>query len=233
MAVKPTVGVLLFPGTNCERETARAVEAVGGAARIVWHTEAKLKDLEAVIVPGGFSYGDYLRSGALARNSPVVDALRKFAASGKPVLGICNGFQILTEAGLLPGALLTNAGLVFAHRWQRLTVKATDRLWWNAPTGEVRMPIAHHQGCFYLSEAEYAKVASQVLFEYTLISAADPDLMESGTPNGSLYGIAGIRNAKGNVLGMMPHPERAMRAGYANGHGRTLFESLLAALKAQ
>ena len=232
MAVKPTVGVLLFPGTNCERETARAVEAAGGVARIVWHTETKLKDMDAVIVPGGFSYGDYLRSGAIARNSPVVDALRKFAGSGKPVLGICNGFQILTEAGLLPGALLTNAGLVFAHRWQRLTVKATDKLWWNAAPREVRIPIAHHQGCFYVPEAEYAKIASQVLFEYTLLSAADPDLLESGNPNGSVHAVAGIRNARGNVLGMMPHPERAMRGGFENGHGRVVFDSLLAALKA-
>lgn len=232
MAVTPTVGILLFPGTNCERETARAVEAAGGTARIIWHTETALKGVDAVIVPGGFSYGDYLRSGAIARNSPVVDALRKFAGGGRPVLGICNGFQILTEAGLLPGALLTNSGLVFAHRWQRLTVRATDKLWWHADPREVRMPIAHHQGCFYLDEAQYLKLAGQVLFEYTLISPSDPDQLESGNPNGSVHAVAGIRNAKGNVLGMMPHPERALRGGYENGHGRILFDSLLATLKA-
>ncbi len=235
MAVKPVIGIVQFPGTNCERETVNKVEEVGGTARVLWHEETSLQNVQAVIVPGGFSYGDYLRAGVIARTSPIMDAVKQFAAEGNAVLGICNGFQILTEAGLLPGALLTNASLTFVHKWQRLSVARQDTRWWNTDsTMSVRFPIAHHQGNYYIDEPGLAKIKDQVLFHYELTAAAgSPDFQtddEIGNPNGSVHAIAGVCNQQGNVLGMMPHPERAMLGTAGKDDGRILFDSLIASL---
>lgn len=227
MAVAPEVAVLVFPGTNCERETARAIEQAGGSARLVWHDDNSLGSAAAVVIPGGFSYGDYLRAGALARVSPIMTAVKEFATAGRPVLGICNGFQVLLEAGMLPGALLTNASLNFVHRWQPLTVESSDPLWWNDSTRLAVFPIAHQQGNYFASPELLKELeqSGQILFRYR----NDDRWPEADDhPNGSIAGVAGIRNVQGNILGMMPHPERACSTdNQALGTGRVLFRSLL------
>lgn len=223
--------IIVFPGSNCDRDVARAVQAAGlGPADLVWHEENSLPGgPELVVLPGGFSYGDYLRPGALAAGSPIMPAVREHAAGGGLVLGICNGFQILTEARLLPGALLPNAGLSFICRQACLKVERNDTPFSLAfePGEVVRFPIAHHEGLFFLPPAELDALEKQgrVLFRYAC--------GESGAagapwaPNGSLNGIAGILNEQGNVMGLMPHPERAT-LGHAGGgsDGRRFWKSL-------
>jgi phosphoribosylformylglycinamidine synthase subunit PurQ / glutaminase len=215
------VAVVVFPGTNCELDVVRVVEALGGEPRTVWHGDRSLGAADAVVLPGGFAHGDYLRTGAIARFSPVMDAVAEHAAAGGPVVGICNGFQILTEAGLLPGALQKNVGLKFLCRPVDLHVAATDTVLTNrAERGAaLRIPINHLEGN-YVCDA------------LTLRRLRDDDrvvLRYVSNPNGSVDDIAGICNEGRNVVGLMPHPERASDALLGSGDGLVLFESLLAA----
>ncbi len=214
-------GVVVFPGSNCDRDIAYVTqELLQQPTRMVWHEETDLQDLDVVIIPGGFSYGDYLRCGALARFSPVMQAVVDHAAAGKKVFGVCNGFQVLTESGLLPGALVRNRDLHFICDRPSLKVERTDLAWTQEyETGEViTLPIAHGEGCYYADAQTLAEIETnqQVLFRY-----------HGDNPNGSLNNIAGICNTQGNVLGMMPHPERAADSVLGLTDGIRLFKGLL------
>ena len=216
--------VVVFPGSNCDRDMAVAIEHVSGAApQMVWHGDAELPDrLDLIALPGGFSYGDYLRCGAIAARSPVMRAVVEAAERGVPVLGVCNGFQILTEAGLLPGALMRNAELDFVCREVELSVETGDTIFTRGyRAGEMlRVPVAHHDGSYFADDATLDRLEGEgrVAFRYT------------GPVNGSARSIAGLLNTRGNVLGMMPHPERAVEPAHGNTDGRRLFEGLLAAV---
>ncbi len=226
------VTVVLFPGSNCDTDAVEAVgAAIGADARLVRHDETDLKDPDFVILPGGFAYGDYLRSGAMARFSPAMEPVQRFAAAGGPVLGICNGFQVLCEAGLLPGAMLRNANLRFACKDVFLRVESARTPFTQAiPVGEVlRMPIAHGEGNWTADPATFEKMRAkdQIVFRYTTPEGG----REAGAnPNGSLDDVAGICNEPGNVVGLMPHPERASEAILGNTDGAKLFLSVAAAL---
>lgn len=221
--------VLVFPGINRERDMARAFESVTGAKpAMVWHTETELPDgIDVVAVPGGFSYGDYLRCGAIAARSPIIDAVKRHAERGGYVLGVCNGFQIVTEIGLLPGALMRNASLKFVCKEVRLRVDNATTAFTSAYTkGRViRCPIAHGEGNYFADPETLARLEGEgrVVFRYCDATGA---ITEAANPNGSLNGIAGIVNARGNVLGMMPHPENLIEALQGGIDGRGLFESL-------
>ena len=222
------VGVVVFPGSNCDHDTAHVVgEVCGQDVRLVWHKERDLADLDAVILPGGFSYGDYLRTGAIARFSPVMQAVGEFARRGGPVVGICNGFQILQEAGLLPGAMLRNGGVKFLSQPVHVRVERTDTpVTSGLAAGTVlTMPIAHGEGNFYAEPDEIARLedAGQVVFRYT---TKDGRLDPAANVNGSTAAIAGVCNAARNVVGLMPHPERASEAELGSADGRRLFEAL-------
>ncbi|MFA5786851.1 MAG: phosphoribosylformylglycinamidine synthase subunit PurQ [Actinomycetota bacterium] len=222
------VGVVTFPGSNDDRDALHAVAVMGGEPVALWHNDADLKGVDAVVLPGGFSYGDYLRTGAIARFAPVMGAVCDFAESGGPVLGICNGFQILCEAGLLPGALLRNSGLAFICRWVHLRVESAQSRWSRAARlGEViRIPIKHGEGRYY-ADAETLKSLEdndQVVLRYCDESGR---VTEEANPNGSFGNIAGIRNSSGNVLGMMPHPEHAVDSLLGPTGGRAIFGSLI------
>ena len=227
-------GVVVFPGSNCDRDAAMVVrDVLGQPTRMVWHEDSDLSDLDVVILPGGFSYGDYLRCGAIARFSPALQATIAHAKQGKLVLGICNGFQVLTEAGLLPGALVRNRDLHFVCDRVSLRVERTDLPWTqNYQSGQViTLPIAHGEGC-YFADADTLKQLEdnrQVVFRYC---SASGEIGESTNVNGSLHNIAGICNAQGNVLGMMPHPERAADKLLGCIDGLHLFESVLSRLMA-
>jgi len=221
--VKPRVGVVTFPGSNDDRDALRAVALMGGEPVSVWHRDRDLGGADAVILPGGFSYGDYLRTGAIARFAPAMAAVRDFAAAGGPVLGVCNGFQILCEAGLLPGAMIRNRGLSFICRWVHVRAEAGD--------GEVlEIPIKHGEGQFVASPDELARIEGQgmVGFRYC---APDGSLDERFNPNGSTHAIAGLWNEAGNVLGMMPHPEHAVDPDLGPTGGQQVFQWLLAAAR--
>ncbi len=214
-------GVLVFPGSNCDRDVAYVTrDILKQPTRMVWHEETDISDLDVVVIPGGFSYGDYLRCGAIARFSPVMQATVEHANKGKLVLGICNGFQVLTEAGLLPGALVRNRGLHFVCDRISLRVERTNLPWTQLyQKGEViTLPIAHGEGNYYADADTLAQLedSDRVLFRY-----------QGENPNGSLNNIAGICNIKGNVLGMMPHPERASDSMLGSTDGLKLFEGLL------
>jgi len=216
--------VLVFPGSNCDRDAAVAIETVTGQApAMVWHKETELPgDLDLVMVPGGFSYGDYLRSGAMAGNSPIVPALKAHAARGGYVLGVCNGFQILTETHLLPGALMRNASLNFVCRPEALRIETTNTAFTRAygSLSEVSIPIAHHDGNYFADEATLDALEGEgrVAFRYAT------------NPNGSARDIAGILSENGRILGMMPHPERAIGGHEGGTDGLGIFESLMRAL---
>ncbi len=215
------VGVVQFPGTNCELDVAYAVEQLGGSARILFHAERSLQGVDAIVIPGGFAHGDYLRTGAIARFSPVMESVAQFAAAGGPVVGICNGFQVLCEAGLLPGALQKNAGLKFVCRTVDLRVESTASVLTSGTrTGAIlQIPINHFEGNYVCSPETLAELQAEgrVVVRYV------------DNPNGSLDDIAGIRNAVGNVVGLMPHPERASNILLGSADGVVLLESLLAA----
>lgn len=219
--------VIVFPGLNRERDMLYALEQVTGhKPASVWHTETELPDADLVVIPGGFSYGDYLRCGAIAARSPIMQDLKKKAEAGVHVLGVCNGFQILTEAGILPGALMRNAGLNFVCKEVQLAIESNETAFTNAyEQGQVvRCPVAHHDGNYFADDETLARLEgeNQVAVRYA-----------NGTnPNGSLNDIAGIYNEKGNVLGMMPHPENLIEPLQGGTDGRGFFESLATSLKA-
>jgi phosphoribosylformylglycinamidine synthase len=216
--------VLVFPGSNCDRDLAVAIEQVTGRApAMVWHRESELPDgTDFIAIPGGFSYGDYLRSGAMAARSPIMRAVSEAAGKGVPTLGVCNGFQVLTEAGLLPGALMRNAGLHFVCRPVGLKVENSQSIFTARYSAgeEISVPVAHHDGNYQADPETLDRLESEgrVAFRYT------------GEVNGSARSIAGILNAQGNVLGMMPHPERVVEAAHGGTDGRRLFEGLLEAV---
>jgi phosphoribosylformylglycinamidine synthase len=223
---------VVFPGTNCELETRHVLANVlCQQAELVWHRETDLRRYDALVLPGGFAHGDYLRAGGVARFSPVMHAVSAFAAAGKPVIGICNGFQVLLEAGLLPGAMLPNGGTRFVCRWVHLRVeRPVSPFLSRCVEGQVlRIPIAHGEGCYYADGEviERMERQGQVLLRY-----CDPagDLSAAANPNGSLGGIAGVCNQAGNVMGLMPHPERAAEAVLGSDHGQLLFGSIIDAL---
>jgi phosphoribosylformylglycinamidine synthase len=222
------VAVIRFPGSNCDEDTRRAAAAAGFDARLVWHRETSLGGADVVILPGGFSYGDYLRSGAIARFSPVMDAVRAHAVAGGPVLGICNGFQVLCECGLLPGALMRNAGLTFQSRPVDVRVESTDTPFTNAyAVGQViRLPVAHGDGRFVAPPEVVAALQAEGRVVLRYVRAGMPDT--PANPNGSDHDIAGIANAAGNVVGLMPHPERVADPRLGPSDGAGFFGSLAA-----
>ena len=215
------VGVVVYPGSNCEHDAVEALTALGAVAELVWHTATALAGYDAVILPGGFAHGDYLRPGAIARFSPVTAAVEEFARAGGPVIGICNGFQVLTEAGLLPGALQKNRGLTFLCMTVGLRVETTRSVLTGACTeGDIlRIPINHFEGNFTCSAATLAELRDddRVVLRY------------EDNPNGSIDDIAGICNQEGNVVGLMPHPERASDLLLGSADGQILLSSFLSA----
>jgi phosphoribosylformylglycinamidine synthase len=223
--VSGRVGVVLFPGTNCELDVQYALDQLGGTAELLWHGDDSIKGVDAVVVPGGFAHGDYLRTGAIARFSPVMHAVGEHARTGGPVVGICNGFQVLCEAGLLPGALQKNAGLKFLCEPAELRVETTSTVLTSAAhVGDVlRIPINHFEGNYVCDERTLAELRAEqrVVVRYVR------------NPNGSLDDIAGICNAEGNVVGLMPHPERASDPLLGSSDGVVMLKSLLAATTAR
>jgi phosphoribosylformylglycinamidine synthase len=217
--MSPRIGVVLFPGSNCEHDVVEAVRSLGGQAEILWHGDATLNGVDAVVVPGGFAHGDYLRPGAIARFSPVMDSVAEFAAAGGPVVGICNGFQVLTEAGLLPGALQKNRGLKFLCTTVELRLETVRSALTSAgePGQVLRIPINHFEGNYTCSEATLAELRGddRIVLRYI------------DNPNGSVDDIAGICNAGRNVVGLMPHPERASNALLGSADGLPLLQSML------
>ena len=213
------IGVVVFPGSNCEHDVVEAVQALGGQARLIWHGDRAVGPVDAVVLPGGFAHGDYLRPGAIARFSPVMEAVRRFAADGGPVVGICNGFQVLTEAGLLPGALQKNAGLRFVCRDVRVRVEDGRSVLTEGvdPGRELVLPVNHFDGNYTADRRtlDALRAEGRVVLRYV------------DNPNGSADDIAGVRNAEGNVVGLMPHPERACDPLVGGTDGRVLLEALL------
>ena len=217
-------GVVVFPGSNCDHDAWYAVNHnLGHRAEFIWHESHSVGDVDAIVLPGGFSYGDYLRCGAIARFSPVMQAVRRFAADGGLVLGICNGFQILVESHLLPGALLRNTGLKFVCREVTLRTETTRSAFTNAlRKGQlIHTPVAHGEGCYYADEhtLDELEAEDRIVFRYV------------DNPNGSLRDIAGILNRERNVMGMMPHPERACDPLMGSTEGRAIFESMFASVE--
>ena len=222
-------GVVVFPGSNCDQDCVHVLqEVVRQPVAALWHQETSLRGCDAIVLPGGFSYGDYLRTGAIARFSPIMRSVSRFARDGGLVLGICNGFQILLEAGLLPGAILRNTGLRFICRFVTLRVERTDTPFTHRfRKGQViRMPIAHNEGRYTVAAKELPEAAEQAIFRYC---DAEGRLTDDANPNGSTDCIAGLTNARGNVLGLMPHPERASEPELGGADGRLVFESMIEA----
>lgn len=226
-------GIVVFPGSNCDADARQALLAIGAEVHMLWHKESISQQLDLILVPGGFSYGDYLRTGAIAAVSPVMQAVAAHARKGGLVLGICNGFQILCETGLLPGALMVNRGLRFLCKDVFLKVDRLDTPFTSEldHPAVLRMPIAHHGGRYVCSPGELDELEAQhrVLFRYC---DAEGRATDEANPNGSLHNIAGILGLEGRVLGMMPHPERAVDSGPGGADGLTLFRSLKGALEA-
>ncbi len=222
--------VIVFPGSNCDRDAREVLAATGLNPVMVWHRDEALPKVDVVVVPGGFSYGDYLRSGAMAAHSPIMGEVKKHADAGGRVIGICNGFQILTEAGMLPGILMRNKKLKFVCREVGLRVETTATPFTGKYTkgAVLTVPVAHHDGNYFTDEATLKSIQDndQIVFRYC---EADGEITDEANPNGSQLNIAGICNAKRNVLGMMPHPERHSEALLGGVDGKALFQSLLAA----
>lgn len=224
-----TVGVLVFPGANCDHDAYYALKhELGVEAKFIWHKETDLGKIDAVIIPGGFSYGDYLRSGAIARFSPVMQEVESFAQKGGPVLGICNGFQILLEAGLLPGTMMHNAHLRFTCKMTNIICRNNATIFTSdIPTNQpLEIPVAHGEGNYYADDETLRELneQNQVVFQYC---NEEGDTLPEVNPNGSVDNIAGICNKKGNILGMMPHPERAVDKSLGSDDGKFIFDSLI------
>ncbi len=215
----PRIGVVRFPGTNCEFDTVEAIDGLGGNGEILWHGDSSIGGVDAVVIAGGFAHGDYLRPGAIARFSPIMAAVTEAAKNGMPVVGICNGFQVLTEAGLLPGALQKNAGLKFLNDWQTLRVETTNSVLTSASAvgDELNIPINHFEGNYTCSPETLSELQAndQIVLTYV------------GNPNGSVADIAGVCNEDRNVVGLMPHPERASHALLGSTDGNVLLQSVL------
>ena len=237
-------GVVIFPGSNCDQDCVGVLrDVLGQSVAPLWHQQTSLRGCEAIVLPGGFSYGDYLRTGAIARFSPIMRAVTSFANDGGLVIGICNGFQILLESGLLPGAMLRNTGLRFICRFVTLRVERTDSPFTNQfRQGQViRLPIAHNEGRYTIEAKALRAIEPQVLFRYCdedgRVTPPLPRILGGGgvtdaaNPNGSTDAIAGIVNAHGNVLGMMPHPERASEDTLGSADSRLVFESMIEAYR--
>lgn len=218
------VGVVVFPGSNCEHDVVEAVEALGATARLLWHAERSLAGVDAVILPGGFAHGDYLRPGALARFSPIMETVESFAAEGGAVVGICNGFQVLTEAKLLPGALQKNRGLTFICQNAEIEIESDRSVLTSgiAPGTRLNIPINHFEGNYICDENTLAELEAEgrIVARYVV------------NPNGSMGSIAGITNAAGNVVGLMPHPERAISALWGSPDGLILMGALVSSATA-
>ena len=214
-----TVGIVVFPGSNCEQDCDRAFRSLGARTEMIWHADSQLPAVDLVILPGGFAHGDYLRTGAIARFSPIMESVIDYAAGGGLLLGICNGFQVLCEAGLLPGAMRKNSGLKFLCKWTELTVENETTPFTSRATHSQRLkiPINHFEGNWYCDDATFARMeaAGQIVFRYV------------HNPNGSLHDVAGISNEAGTVLGLMPHPERACESLLGSEDGRVIFGSVL------
>lgn len=228
-----TFGVIVFPGSNCDHDAYHAAAHVMGAeARFIWHKDTDISDADILLLPGGFSYGDYLRSGAIAKVSPVMQSVIDFAEKGGPVIGICNGFQILLESGLLPGTMLHNRNLRFVCKYVYLKSENRDTIFTNAiPEDKIlKIPIAHGEGNYFTDENTLKDLEDngQVVFRYC---EPDGSITDEANPNGSLANIAGICNRQGNVLGMMPHPERAVEDRLGSSDGRFIFTSIINALQ--
>ncbi|MBS1812856.1 MAG: phosphoribosylformylglycinamidine synthase subunit PurQ [Acidobacteria bacterium] len=226
-------GVVVFPGSNCDHDTYHVIsKVIGQPVDFIWHKQESIEGFDAVILPGGFSYGDYLRSGAIARFSPVMQAIKRFASDGGLVLGICNGFQILCESGLLPGALLRNRDQKFICEHVNVRVEHTETPFTSAYSADqvLRVPIAHGDGNYFCDDATLRELESnqQILFRY---SDAKGEISESANPNGSLNNIAGVCNRERNVLGLMPHPERAAEDVLGSHDGLAMFHSMTVALR--
>jgi phosphoribosylformylglycinamidine synthase len=226
-------GIVVFPGSNCDHDAYHAAKHVlGQDAEFVWHKDTDLKGADVVVLPGGFSYGDYLRTGAIARFSPVMNAVRAFAERGGPVLGVCNGFQILLEAGLIPGAMLRNRSVKFQCEQVHVRVDQTDTPFTAAcrPGQVLQMPIAHGEGNYFAPPDVIARLEAngQVVFRYT---NAAGEVTEDANPNGSVAAIAGLCNERRNVVGLMPHPERACESALGSADGLRVFESAVESLK--
>lgn len=222
-------GVVIFPGSNCDQDAYYAVrDVLKQPVEYIWHQDTDLSGFDCVILPGGFSYGDYLRTGAVAKFSPVMNSLQEFAANGGRVIGICNGFQILCESGLLPGALISNNGLLFVCKYVKLRVENdSSDFTHRCTTGQVlNIPIAHHGGNYYCDPQTLAEIENnnRVLLRYC---DADGAVTEEANPNGSINNIAGIINAQGNVAGMMPHPERAVEPLLGSSDGALILQSIV------
>jgi phosphoribosylformylglycinamidine synthase subunit PurQ / glutaminase len=225
-------GVLVFPGSNCDQDTYNVIaEVARQPVTCLWHDSEDLAGVDAVLIPGGFAYGDYLRTGAIARFSPVMQSVKRFAAEGGLVLGICNGFQILTESGLLPGALMRNAGLRYVCKPVHLRVETMNTPFTNQlQKGQVlEMPVGHMEGNYFCTGEELARLEAEdrIAFRYV---TPEGQTTAAANPNGSLSNIAGILNEQRNVLGMMPHPDRASEGLLGSADGRTIFDSMVAAL---
>ena len=223
------IGIVVFPGSNCDHDTYWAVrESMGAKSTFIWHRDRDINQFDGIFLPGGFSYGDYLRSGAIARYSPVMEEIRKFAEKGKPVIGICNGFQVLTESGLLPGALAPNDNLKFICQSVHLKVQSRVAPWLNHYNENevITMPIAHGEGRYVASDEVIKELEDEnrIAFRYC---GADANVSKEANPNGSVSNIAGILNKNGNVLGLMPHPERVTEDILGGIDGRKIFKSLL------
>jgi phosphoribosylformylglycinamidine synthase subunit PurQ / glutaminase len=224
-------GIVVFPGSNCEHDCYHVVKHVlRQEACFLWHKDRTLSACDAVILPGGFAHGDYLRCGAMAKSSPIMESVTRFARDGGPVLGICNGFQILTEAGLLPGALVRNRSLQYLCRDVHLRVDSTDSPFTRGLAGGrvLRMPVGHGEGCYYADPKTLKRLEAEgrIAFRYC---DGKGKLSEEANPNGSVESIAGVLNERGNVLGLMPHPDRCAEAILGNEDGKALFESVIAA----